>query len=65
MSEQQRPYNPIISIIGDTFKEGKAPVEKIVVDLTKQSDDELEELTKTFPEATYEILWRALHSSDN
>lgn len=64
MSDKQRPYDPVITMIGDTFKEGQAPIEKIVVDLTKESDAALEELSKTFPEASYEILWRALHGSD-
>ena len=65
MSEIQRPYNPIISIVGDTFKEGQAPIEKTIVDLTTESDAALEDLSKIFPEASYENLWRALHSSDN
>jgi hypothetical protein len=65
MSEAQRPFNPIISILGDTFQEGKAPIEKVIVDLSKLTDDELEELTGTYLEATFELFWRALHSSDN
>jgi hypothetical protein len=65
MTENQRPYNPIISITGDTFKEGQAPIEKTIIDLTKESDASLEDLTGIYPEAAYEILWRALYSSDN
>lgn len=65
MSEPQRPFNPIISILGDTFQEGKPPVEKVVIDLTKQSEAELEELAGTYLEATYELYWRALYSSDD
>lgn len=65
MDEKQRPYDPIISIIGDTFKEGEGPVEKVLVDVSKEPDSALEDLSKIYPEAGYEILWRALHSSDS
>jgi hypothetical protein len=64
MDKPQRPFNPIISILGDTFQEGKAPIEKVIVDLTTKSMDELEELAGTYLEATYEMFWRALQPSE-
>lgn len=62
MKKAERPYNTVITLIGDTFEEGEKPVEK-VIDLTEVSDSELETLSKTFNEAFYEILWRNLHNS--
>ena len=62
MEKKVRPYNPVIVSIGDTFIEGEQPTRQ-EIDLTKVSDDKLVELSHKYPEAYYEIIWRAL--SDN
>lgn len=59
MEKNIRPYNTIITSIGDTFIEGKEPT-KEVIDLTKVSDEKLDELSRDIPEAAYEQLWRAM-----
>jgi predicted nucleotidyltransferase len=64
MTEPQRPFNPVISILGDSFRPGEAPIESVVIDLTQITDLELRELSRTYIEATYELFWRALHQND-
>ena len=59
MEKKQRPYNTIITLIGDTFVEGEKPTEQII-DLAKVSDQKLVELSKLYPEAAYEQVWRAI-----
>jgi hypothetical protein len=59
MEPKQRPFNTIITSIGDTFIEGKAPTGE-TIDLTKVSDEKLVELSKVYAEAAYEQIWRAL-----
>ena len=59
MEKKIRPFNTVITSIGDTFIEGEKPTEQII-DLTKISDEKLVELSKTFPEAAYEQIWRAM-----
>lgn len=59
MDKKERPYNPIIVSIGDTFVEGEEPTMQ-EIDLTKVSDSKLSELAKIYPEALYEQFWRAM-----
>jgi hypothetical protein len=59
MEKKTRPYNTILTSIGDTFIKGEKPTEEII-DLTKVSDKKLEELGKIYPEAIYEQVWRAM-----
>lgn len=59
MEKFKRPYDTIITMIGDSFIEGQKPTEK-VIDLTKVSDEELAKLSEMIPEAAFEQLWRAM-----
>ncbi len=59
MAKKERPYNPVITLIGDTFVEGEKPTEQII-DLSKVSDQKLVELSKEYPQAVYEQVWRAI-----
>lgn len=59
MSNPKRPFNPVITSIGDSFVEGQKPtVEEI--DLSKLSDSEVEKLAETHVAAMYELFWRGL-----
>jgi hypothetical protein len=60
MEKKQRPYNTIITLIGDTFVEGERPTEQII-DLAKASNKKLVELSKEYPQAVYEQVWRAIN----
>lgn len=59
MEKKIRPFNTVITSIGDTFVEGEKPTEQ-TIDLAKVSDEKLVELSKTIPEAAYEQIWRAM-----
>jgi hypothetical protein len=59
MKENKRPFNTVITSIGDTFIEGEPPIE-LKIDLTKLSDEKLAELSREYPEALYEQIWRAM-----
>lgn len=63
MTEPQRWFNPIISLIGDTFQPGEPPIE-LVIDLTQKTDLELRELSRIHQQAAYELVWRHLNQSD-
>jgi hypothetical protein len=63
MTEPQRWFDPIISLLGDTFQPGEPPIED-VIDLTQKTDSELRELGRIHIQATYELVWRELNQSD-
>lgn len=64
MSDNERPYNTVITTIIDTFKDGEPAIQK-TIDLTEVSESELTDLSNTYPEAFLELLWRQLHNSDD
>lgn len=60
MDKPERKHNTLVTFVADNVT-GKSSDKEVTVDLSKISDDELDQLLFKVPEATSEIVYRELY----